>query len=68
MTLLAWKLHDDKCMYLTRGNHEETSNFIFFIANFGMFLFIFEISQKTKSMNELYGFEGEVRHKGIFLN
>ena len=40
ITLLGWKLHDEKCMYLTRGNHE------------------------TKSMNELYGFEGEVRHKG----
>ena len=40
MTLLGWFLHDPKCMYLTRGNHE------------------------TKSMNELYGFEGEVRHKG----
>jgi len=39
ITLLGWKLHDEKCMYLTRGNHE------------------------TKSMNELYGFEGEVRHK-----
>ena len=40
ITLLGWKLHDPKCMYLTRGNHE------------------------TRSMNELYGFEGEVRHKG----
>ena len=40
MTLLGWYLHDPKCMYLTRGNHE------------------------TKSMNELYGFEGEVKHKG----
>jgi len=39
MTLLGWYLHDPKCMYLTRGNHE------------------------TKSMNELYGFEGEVKHK-----
>merc|ERR1711953_1541102 len=39
ITLLGWKLHDEKCMYLPRGNHE------------------------TKSMNELYGFEGEVRHK-----
>jgi len=39
LTLLGWYLHDPKCMYLTRGNHE------------------------TKSMNELYGFEGEVRSK-----
>jgi len=39
ITLLGWKLHDPKCMYLTRGNHE------------------------TRSMNELYGFEGEVRAK-----
>ncbi|CBY21280.1 unnamed protein product [Oikopleura dioica] len=39
LTLLGWWLHDPKCMYLTRGNHE------------------------TKNMNELYGFEGEVKHK-----
>ena len=44
MTLLGWYLHDPKCMYLTRGNHE------------------------TKSMNELYGFEGEVKHKGNYLS
>jgi len=41
LTLLGWWLHDPKCMYLTRGNHE------------------------TKNMNELYGFEGEVKHKGM---
>ena len=44
MTLLGWYLHDPKCMYLTRGNHE------------------------TKSMNELYGFEGEVKHKGFYIS
>ena len=28
ITLLGWKLHDDKCMYLTRGNHEEGLHFL----------------------------------------
>jgi len=29
ITLLGWKLHDDKCMYLTRGNHEATVYYIY---------------------------------------
>ncbi len=25
ITLIAWKIHDEKCIYLTRGNHEAKS-------------------------------------------
>lgn len=39
LTLLAFVVHDPRCMHLTRGNHE------------------------SLSMNKIYGFEGEVRHK-----